>query len=108
MIPGMNPKQIEQAMKRLGIKQQAIEAEEVIIKRRDGDLIIRNPEIMKINMGGQESLQITGKIEELSTIKEEDVETVAEQASVSKEEARKALEKCSGYLAEAILSLKEG
>ena len=46
-------------------------------------------------------------IEELSKIKDEDIETVAEQAGVSKEKAREALEKCSGDLAEAILSLKE-
>ncbi len=108
MIPGMNPQQLAQAMKKLGIKQQKIEASEMIIKKIDGSqLIIRNPEIIKINMGGQESLQITGDIEELSNIKEEDIETVLEQTNVSKEKAREALEKCNGDLAEAILSLKE-
>ena len=104
----MSPQQLAQAMKKLGIKQQVIEANEVIIKTKEGaDLIVRNPEIIKMNMHGQESLQITGDIEELSKIKDEDIETVAEQAGVSKEKAREALEKCSGDLAEAILSLKE-
>ncbi len=60
---------------------------------------------MKINMMGQESLQITGSIEEESNISEDDVNTVAEKANVSKEQARVALEKHNGDLAEAILDL---
>ena len=38
-------------------------------------------------------------------IPEEDVELVATQANVSKEEARKALEECNGEPAEAIIKL---
>ncbi len=108
MIPGMNPQQMQQAMKKLGIKQVKIEAEEVIIKCADKNLIIRNPEIIKINMMGQESLQITGDMTEetISRITEEDIATVAEQANVSKEKAREAIEKNKGELAAAILELQ--
>ena len=53
---------------------------------------------------GQETLQITGKIEEL--INEDDIKTVMEQAECSKEEAVKALKDNNGDLAAAILSLK--
>ena len=105
MIPGMNPRQVEQAMKKLGMKQEKIDAYEVIIKTKEKNLIIRDPEVMKINMMGQESLQITGSIEEESNISEDDVNTVAEKANVSKEQARVALEKHNGDLAEAILDL---
>lgn len=91
----------------MGIKQEEIRAKEVIIKGEDTDLIIRDPQVMKINMMGQEILQVSGSIEELNSIKEEDIATVAEQAKVSKEKARKALEKSKGDLAEAILSLKD-
>jgi nascent polypeptide-associated complex subunit alpha len=107
-MPKLNPKQIEQAMKKMGVKQVNIDAYEVIIKTKDKNLVIRNPEVVKVNMMGQESIQITGDIEEEanSTISEDDVNTVAEQANVSKEEAREALEKNNGDLAATILELK--
>lgn len=108
MFPGINPKQMQQAMKKLGVKQEEIDAKEVIIKTSDKNLIIRNPSVVKVNMMGQESLQITGDIEEESLISEDDVNTVSEQAGVSKEEARKSLENNSGDLAAAILELKKG
>lgn len=106
-MPNINPKQLEQAMKRMGVKQEKIDATEVIIKTTSGNLVIRDPEVMKVNMMGQESLQITGTIEEESTISQEDIETVAEQAGVSEDEAKKALERNNGDLAEAILELKK-
>ncbi|MAG50667.1 nascent polypeptide-associated complex protein [archaeon] len=108
MIPGMNPKMLKQAMKRMGIKQQELDAKEVIIKTEDKEIIVRNPQVLKVNMGGQETLQISGQLEErkLKEFTEEDVDTVAEQANVTKEKAREALEKKGGDLAAAILLLK--
>lgn len=109
MFPKINPKQLEKAMKRMGVKQEEINATEVIIKTTDKELVIKDPHVAKVNMMGQESLQITGSIEEreLKSYKEEDVKTVVEQANCSEEEAREALEKSKGDLAEAILSLKK-
>ena len=107
MMPGINPRQMKKMMQKIGIKQEEIEASEVIIKTSEKNLIIKNPNILKINMGGQDSLQITGEITEESNISEEDISTVAEQANVSKEEARKSLEKHDGDLAETILDLKK-
>ncbi|MBS3159446.1 nascent polypeptide-associated complex protein [Candidatus Woesearchaeota archaeon] len=108
MFPNMNPKSIQAAMKKMGIQQQELLAKEVIIKQNDKTLIIRNPEILKVNMMGQISLQITGNIEELKEeILQEDIKTVAEQAEVSEEEAKQALKQTKGDLAEAILLLKK-
>lgn len=108
MFPGMNPKQLQQAMKKMGVKQVEIPAREVIIKTEDKDLIIKNPNVVKVNMMGQESLQITGEIQEVETkIKQEDIDTVAEQAGVSKEKAQEVLEKNNGDLAQSILELKK-
>ena len=107
MFPGMNPKKMQKVMQQMGIKQEEIKAKEVIIKGEDMDLIIRDPQIMKIDMMGQEILQVSGSIEELNSVKEEDIETVAEQAKVSREKAKKALEKNKGDLAEAIMNLKK-
>ncbi len=106
MMPNLNPRQLEQAMKKLGVKQLKIDAYEVVIKTKDKNIIVRNPDVVKINMMGQESLQITGEITEEANLSEEDILTVAEQAGVSKEEAREALEKNKGDLAGAILALK--
>lgn len=103
MFPGMNKKAVEQAMKKMGVKQEEIEAREVIIKTNDKTLVIRNPSVVKVNMMGQESLQITGEIEEENN--EEDIKVIMEQASCSSEEAKKALEE-KGDIAGAILKLK--
>ena len=107
MIPGMNPRDMQKAMKKLGMKQEEIDAVEVIIKTSDKNLIIRDPQVTKVNMMGQESLQIIGTIEEENLVSEDDINTVAEQTGKSKEEARRALEQSDGDLAEAIIKLQE-
>lgn len=107
MMPNLDPKLMKAAMKRLGIKQEDIAATEVIIKTGSGNMIIKNPHVTKIVMGGEESFQITGDVEEESSISEDDVKTVASQANASEEEAREALEESGGDLAEAIMKLTE-
>ena len=107
MMPGMNPKQMNKMMQKMGIKQEEIDAIEVIIKTPDKRLVVNNPSVTKIDMMGQKTLQITGDISEESNILDEDVKTVSAQAEVSEEEARKTLEETGGDLAEAILKLKK-
>ena len=110
MIPGMggiNPAKMKQMMKQLGINQEEIEAERIIIEKTDGSkIVISNPNVQKIKMQGQESFQISGDIiEEEAGIKEEDVKLVMEKTGKSKEESIKALEEENGDIAEAILKL---
>lgn len=109
MFPGINPKQLEKAMKKMGIKQEAIEATQVIIKTTDKELIINNPQVLKVDMMGQESLQITGDIEERDIKKytEEDVKTVMEKANCAEEKAIESLEKNDGNIAAAILGISQ-
>lgn len=99
---------MQKAMQRLGIKQEEIDAEEVIIKTSSKEIIIKEPQVLKVNMMGQDSFQISGKIQEkpILRITEEDIKTVMEQSDVSREKALKALEENNGDLAAAILSLK--
>lgn len=108
MFPGMNPRDLKNAMKRLGVKQEEIDAIEVIIKTKGKNLIIRNPQVSKVNMMGQESLQITGDIEEENSEKfsEDDLKLIMEQTSCSKEEAISALES-EQDIAAAIIKLKK-
>ena len=106
---GMNPRDLAKAMKKMGIKQDESEAEEVIIKCADKDIIVKNPHVVRINAMGQDSLQISGEIieqEAQAPISEEDIKTVASQANVSEEDAKKALEENNGDLAQAIMSLQ--
>jgi len=103
---------MQQMMKQLGIQQVDIPAKEVIIKMEDKEIVISNPSVAKVNMMGQETFQISGEVEEreLSTtpdISQEDVKTVMEQAHVSEQEARKAIEDANGDLAEAIITLQK-
>ncbi len=110
---GINPRKMQQMMKRMGINQSEIDASEVIIRTAEKEIIITNPQVAKVNMMGQETFQISGNIHEreLSTepeITEEDIKTVAEQADVSEEKAKEALEESKGDIAEAILKLQEG
>ena len=106
---GMNPRDLAKAMKKMGIKQDEIEAEEVIIKCPDKEIIVKNPQVVRINAMGQDSLQISGEIieqEATAQISEEDIKTVASQANVSEENAKKALEENNNDLAQAIMSLQ--
>jgi len=111
VFPGINPREMQKAMKRLGIKQEEIDAELVIIKTADKDFVIKNPHVSRVNMMGQETFQITGDITEAekdgaADISEEDAATVVEQTNCTNEEAIKALEESNGNLAEAILKLQ--
>ena len=112
MIPGINPRDMQKAMKRLGIKQEEIDAIEVIIKTPDSEIVIHDPQVSKVNMMGQETFQIMGRVEErlLSSepeISEEDIKTVIDQTGASEEEARAAIAENDNDLAKAIMYLKE-
>jgi len=110
MIPGMNPRDVAKAMKKLGIKQDELDASKVVITLKDKELVFDNPKVSCVNMMGEESYQIVGTPEERSLtsepeISEDDIKTVAQQANISLEEAKEAILKHNGDLAEAILEL---
>lgn len=92
-------------MKQLGISQEEIDADRVIIEAKDKKIIIDEPSVVKVKMSGQESFQISGKISEEQGISAEDIKTVMEKTGCKKEEAANALENSRGDLAEAILAL---
>lgn len=110
MMPGrINPKQMNQMMKRLGINVKTIEkVEKVIIQTDEKEYVFNNAEVTLMEMQGQKTFQIIGeptiKDREESTIND-DVKLVMEQTGKSEKEARKALEKTNGDIAEAILKL---
>ena len=105
----LNPRQIEKAMKRMGIQASQIEAEEVIIKTPDKEIVISNPQVAKVNMMGQETWQITGEVSEREreAFSEEDVKMVVNQTGASEDEVKHVLQQTQGDLAQAILKLKK-
>jgi len=106
MFPGINPKQMQAAMKQLGISQEEIDAIRVIIEKSDNKkIVIENPSVQKIKMQGQESFQISGEVSEEENISDDDVAQVVEKTGCTSEQARETLEKFNGDLAEAILEL---
>ena len=112
MFPGMglDKRAMEAAMKKMGMKQQEIPASEVVIKSENKDIVITNPQVVKVNVMGQDSFQITGNVEEREayvSISEDDIKTVSAQTGVPDSEAKAALEKTNGDLAAAIMELKK-
>lgn len=108
MFPGINPKKMQAIMSQMGIKQEEIDANRVIIEKDDENIIINNPSIVKINMQGQDSFQISGDVSKEEKEKdstEQDIKTIMEKTDCSEEQAKQALEKANGDLTEAILSL---
>lgn len=116
MMPNMNPKQMKRMMKQLGMKMDEIDASEVIIKKSDGDIVVKNPQVVRMKMQGKDTFQVSGEVQEGAgseaesasvEVSEEDVNMVMQQTNVSEEEARKALEEAGGDLAKAILNLQK-
>lgn len=99
-------------MKQLGIKQESIDAERVIIEKSDGKITIENPSVLKVNMQGQETFQISGDVIEESAEQEEetenlekDINIIAEKTGKSKDEIAIVLEKNNGDIAATIMEL---
>lgn len=104
-MPKMNPRKMKKMMRQMGMEAEELDATEVIIKLTDGEIVIENPTVTVITAMGQKTYQVVGEEKTKTTIPEDDIKLVAMQANVSEEEAKKALEKTDGDLAEAIVLL---
>jgi nascent polypeptide-associated complex subunit alpha len=119
MMPGIgrvNPRQVKQAMKRLGIKAEEIEdVEEVVIRTKTKEYVIKEAAVTLMEVQGQKTFQILGEPEilerksiakdEKKKIPSEDVKLVMEQTGCTEEEAIRALTECDDQPAEAILKI---
>jgi nascent polypeptide-associated complex subunit alpha len=113
---GMNPKRLNAMMKQMGIEVEDIDdVEEVIVRTADREIVFKDATVSKMTAQGSTTWQISGTPQERPrgapsapetlVIAQEDIDLVAEQAKVSKEVARKALEAANGEPAEALLKL---
>ncbi len=102
-------------MKQMGLKMAELgDIERVIMQGPKREIVIEGPAVSHINMQGQSMYQVVGgtvtenAVEGVVEIPEEDVLLVAQQAGVSMEKAKAALEDAEGDLARAILILTAG
>ncbi len=122
MFPGMNPKKIQAMMKQLGMSQKDVPAERVIIETAEKNIIINNPSVVKVNMQGQETFQISGDVSESASEQpsensedeetkenlEKDIETIMEKTNCKdKEQIALELEKNNGDIAKTIMDLNK-
>jgi len=106
----LNPKKMQALMKQMGMSQEEIDASKVTIEKTDGtNIIIENPSVIRINIQGQDSFQVSGDVrtEEAEKFTEDDIKQVMEKTGKPAELVRKKLEEVGGDLAEAILELSE-
>jgi nascent polypeptide-associated complex subunit alpha len=90
------------------LNAQEIPAIEVVIKTEDKDIIIKEPQVVRMKISGQESFQITGNVvEQDDEISPDDVKLVMENTGCTEEEAIDALARSKGDIAEAIMKLKK-
>jgi len=105
----IDQRQIERAMKRMGMQAVPIDAEEVVIKTREKEIIISSPQVTRVNVMGQDTFQIMGNVEEREKerFNESDVKMVMDKTGAPREAAKSALLE-EGDIASAILKLKKG
>ena len=128
MFPGgrANPRQMQMMMKKLGMSTEPVDdVEEVIVRTKKDEHVIRNPEVTILVVQGVRTYQIVGDVEVRARsaatsaasssasatpsgpppVPEEDIALVMDQAEVDRDEAIAALRASDGAPAEAILRL---
>ncbi|MCU0798264.1 MAG: nascent polypeptide-associated complex protein [Candidatus Thermoplasmatota archaeon] len=110
MLPGrMNPKQMERMMRKMGLNMEEMtDVKGVVITTATKEIRIIDPQVTVMNVHGERSYQIQGKVEEKTlsgTFTEEDIELVMAQTGASRERVVEALTDCGGEPAEAIIKL---
>ncbi|MEM3437584.1 MAG: nascent polypeptide-associated complex protein [Nitrososphaerales archaeon] len=107
----ISDRQARRMLERMGVDIESMpDVKEVIIRTNSKDIIIKNPNVSEMKAKGVRIFQIIGefieeRVLEAPKFTEEDILLVAQQANVSKEAAKKALEESDGDLAKAILKL---
>lgn len=128
---GFDPRKMQQMMQQFGIDLTEIDAEEIVIRTPDEDLVFEDAEVQRMDAQGQKTFQVIGEPDhrprgdagavtdaESSAdsasddaggdggIPDADVEIVAGRAEVTEDAAREALEAADGDLAAAIERLE--
>jgi nascent polypeptide-associated complex subunit alpha len=129
---GLNPRKMKQMMEQMGIDIEDIDAEEVVIRTADEELVFDDAEVQLMNAQGQQTYQVVGSPEsrergagggstaggdtgegevddggsDADGIPADDVDLVATRTGASEADAREALEATDGDLAAAVERLE--
>ena len=123
---GMNPRKMKQMMEQMGIDITELDAEEVVIRTEDEELVFADAQVTRMDAQGQQTYQVVGDPESREAgataleggeadadaegddggIPDDDIALVAENAGVDAETAREALVETDGDLAAAIARLE--
>lgn len=122
---GMNPRKMQQMMEQMGIDIKEIDAEEIVIRTGDEELVFEDADVQRMDAQGQATYTITGEPETRSAeeatplgdgsdtesgspdgIPDDDVAIVAQRTGASEAAAREALEETDGDLAAAVSQLE--
>jgi nascent polypeptide-associated complex subunit alpha len=129
---GLNPRKMQQMMEQMGIDITEIDAQEVVIRTPDEELVFTEADVQRMDAQGQATYQIVGEPEsrplgeggdeapvesggtdevgeagsDAGAVPDADVEIVAQRTGASKAEARDALEATDGDLAAAVSRLE--
>jgi len=115
----INPRQMQKAMKQMGIKQTSLDdVTEVIIRTKTNEIVLKGADVVCVEMGGSKSYQITGpetvrplgsdSVEDSApavNFAASDVDLVMSQTGCDREKAVEALTATDGQPAEAILKI---
>jgi len=119
---GMNPRKMKQMMEQMGIDVDELDAEEVLIRTADEELVFEAPQVTRMDAQGQETYQVIGDPErrergadevddadaddaddtDAGAIPDSDVQIVAQRTGVSEERAREVLADTDGDLPLAV------
>ena len=121
---GLDPRKMKQMMNQMGIDLTEIDAEEVIIRTAEEELVFHDADVQRMDAQGQQTYQVVGEPDTRprgespsaieseegtaaeSDIPDEDVEIVAARTGTTEEAAREALEETDGDLAAAVEKLE--
>jgi nascent polypeptide-associated complex subunit alpha len=127
---GLDPRKMQQMMEQMGIDVTEIDAEEILIRTPEEELVFENADVQRMDAQGQATYQIVGEPEsrprgagsagqneassadtgdeagEATEIPDTDVEIVAGRTGASEDEAREALAETDGDLAAAVERLE--
>ncbi len=126
---GFDPRKLQQMMSQMGIDLEEIDAEEVVIRTADEELVFTDAEVQRMDAQGQSTYQIVGSPTSRALgeadaeagddgedeseggdagadIPQSDVEIVAQRTGVSEADARAALVAENGDLAAAVSHLE--
>jgi len=113
---GINPRQMKQAMKKMGIRNTELkDVFEVVIRMPGEELVFKYPEVTIMEVQGSKTYQVVGEPEsraagsgeggDVEAFPDEDIELVMSQTGCDRAAAVNALQECNGQPAEAIVMI---